>query len=143
MFQYLKNHRKEIFVSVGWIGVSAVFFYSMLIYILNNNFFSWSFSFDSITNISLLTSIVMLFLMYILAKNSTGNFSQIVSIIIVTLFAILAVTSIFPDDDSVLRSVMSPVIFRISLCVFYFTPFIIWLFYPFQYFKANRKKVIK
>ncbi len=140
MIEFLKKHRREILITLGWIVVSVLYFYSMLMFILNNNFFSWDFTADVTTYASLLVSIFMLFMILTIAKITVGNFSLVVSFIIVVLFGILAVVSLIPDSESVLRSVVSPLIFRLTLSVFFISPLLIWLAYPFKNFRVQKRQ---
>jgi len=140
MIEFLNKHRKEVLVILCWLIVSSIYFYSMLVFILNNNLFSWNFSHSIITYVSILLILFMLFLMLLLAKKTLTVISLIVSFIIVLLFALLAVLSIIPDSDTVLRSVASPIIFRLTLLIFYIAPLLIWLAYPLQYFRKRNSK---
>lgn len=138
MIKFLKKHRSEILIILSWLSVSAVYFYSMLMFILNNNMFSWGFKHDLITYISLAVTLIMLLFMYLLAMKTKGIFSQLISFVIALLFAILTVVSLLPDNDSLLRSISSPLLFRMAVSGLYIIPLLIWLTYPYRYFKVQR-----
>ena len=139
ILEFIKKNRREVLITLGWMLVSVVYFYSMLLFILNNNLFSWGFNFDLITYTSLFVNTITLILMLILAKKTTGVISQVISLIIALLFALLAVISVLPDNDSILRSVESPWVFRVTLSIFYITPLLVWIAIPFQYVRTQRK----
>ena len=141
MILFLKKHRAKIFHSFSWLLISAALFYSFITFNVYNNLFSWHFTHNFTSYASITAALILLFMLFLVARITTDFMSQIISLVIVLLLLVFAINILQPEplnSGFLARSEPSPLIYRLGLAIVFTLPAVAWLVYPFRYYLSAK-----